>query len=148
MLKHSPSRAVLYGIIYAVLEQDKTGQFEIVARDARTKARRGVLRNSKFKDHVVYWAQWVALRDSTSSQTRRTKSCRQEIERLMKVAFRHMVTYRGEVPGATAVNCGNYLLHDLPMAKYEALRFLKQEWRFDYPKARRIKAGDRIFFDA
>jgi len=39
-------------------------------------------------------------------------------------------------------------LHDLPMAKYEALRFLKQEWRFDYPKARRIKAGDRIFFDA
>ena len=39
-------------------------------------------------------------------------------------------------------------LHDLPMAKYEALRFLKQEWRFDYPKARRIKAGGRTFFDA
>ena len=32
-----------YGIIECVLEQDKTGRFDIVARDARTKARRGVL---------------------------------------------------------------------------------------------------------
>ena len=71
-----------------------------------------------------------------------------EIEKLMRAAFRHMAGYRGDVPGATAVNCGNYLLHDLPMAKYEAKEFLKQEWSFDYPKARRVKAGGRVFFDA
>ena len=71
-----------------------------------------------------------------------------EIEKLMRAAFKYMAGYRGEVPGATAVNCGNYLLHDLPMAKYEAKEFLKQDWKFDYPKASRIKAGGRTFFDA
>ena len=59
-----------------------------------------------------------------------------------------MANYRGDVPGATAVNCGNYLLHDLPMAKFEAKAFLKQEWKFDYPKASRVKTGGRTFFDA
>jgi hypothetical protein len=34
------------------------------------------------------------------------------------------------------------------MAKYEAKEFLKQDWKFDYPKASRIKAGGRTFFDA
>jgi hypothetical protein len=34
------------------------------------------------------------------------------------------------------------------MAKYEARQFLNQKWTFDYPKAKRIKAGDRTFFDA
>lgn len=52
------------------------------------------------------------------------------------------------MPGATAVNCGNYLLHDLATAKWEAKRFLEKEWRFDYPKARRIVANGRTFFDA
>jgi S-ribosylhomocysteine lyase len=71
-----------------------------------------------------------------------------EIEKLMRAAFKHMAAYRGEVPGATAVNCGNYLLHDLQMAKYEARRFLEQTWSFDYPKAKRVKTGGRTFFDA
>jgi S-ribosylhomocysteine lyase len=71
-----------------------------------------------------------------------------EIAKLVRAAFRHMASYRGDVPGATAVNCGNYLLHDLPMAKFEARRFLGQEWSFEYPKAKRIKTGGRTFFDA
>jgi S-ribosylhomocysteine lyase len=71
-----------------------------------------------------------------------------EIEKLMRAAYKHMAGYRGEVPGATAVNCGNYLLHDLPVAKHEAREFLGKEWTFEYPKARRIKAGKRVFFDA
>jgi hypothetical protein len=34
------------------------------------------------------------------------------------------------------------------MAKFEAKQFLSREWKFDYPKARRITAGKRVFFDA
>jgi hypothetical protein len=34
------------------------------------------------------------------------------------------------------------------MAKYEAKEFLKRKWAFDYPKAGRVKAGGRVFFDA
>ena len=71
-----------------------------------------------------------------------------EIERLMRAAFRHLANYRGPVPGATPVNCGNYLFHDLPTARFEAKAFLAKTWTFDYPPARRAKAGSRVFFDA
>ena len=40
---NEPHTLVEYDIIPAVLEKDKIGQFDIIARDARTKARRGVL---------------------------------------------------------------------------------------------------------
>ena len=63
-------------------------------------------------------------------------------------AFRYQANYVGEVPGATAVNCGNYILHDLAMAKWEAKAFLKRPWKFTYPKARRIVAKGKTFFDA
>ena len=55
---------------------------------------------------------------------------------------------KGEVPGATPANCGNWLLHDLPMAKLEAREFLSREWKFTYPKTRRPKSGGKVFFDA
>jgi S-ribosylhomocysteine lyase len=71
-----------------------------------------------------------------------------EIEKLIRAAYRHQAKYKGDVPGATPVNCGNYLLHDLAMAKYEAKEFLAREWKFEYPKAKRVKVGDKTFFDA
>ena len=71
-----------------------------------------------------------------------------EIEKLIRAAFRHQANYKGAVPGATPVNCGNWQLHDLAMAKFEAKAFLAKEWAFDYPPARRVKAGARTFFDA
>jgi S-ribosylhomocysteine lyase len=30
------------------------------------------------------------------------------------------------VPGAAAKDCGNYLLHDLPMARWEARKYLEE----------------------
>ena len=106
------------------------------------------LRNSKFKDHVVYWGPMGCLTGFYFITNTAHEIMPNEIERLMRAAFRHMANYRGDVPGATAVNCGNYLLHDLPMARHEAREFLKHIWKFDYPKASRVKAGDRTFFDA
>lgn len=47
-----------------------------------------------------------------------------------------IVGYEGDVPGAMPEQCGNYLSHDLPMAKYYANRYreeLSKNRRFDYP---------------
>ena len=106
------------------------------------------LRNSKFKAHVVYWGPMGCLTGFYFITSTAHMIMPREIEKLMRAAFRHMANYRGEVPGATPVNCGNYLLHDLPMAKHEAKAFLGKKWKFDYPPARRITAAGRTFFDA
>ena len=106
------------------------------------------LRNSRFKDHVVYWGPMGCLTGFYFITNTAHRIEPREIERLMRAAFRHMANYRGEVPGASPVNCGNCLLHDLQMAEYEAKAFLAKKWRFDYPPAKRIKAGGRTFFDA
>ena len=34
--------------------------------------------------------------------------------------------YEGEIPGAAPKDCGNYLLQDLPMAKWEAAKYLHE----------------------
>lgn len=106
------------------------------------------LRNSPFRDHVVYWGPMGCLTGFYFITNTPDEIEPQAIERLMRNAFRHLANYRGEVPGATPVNCGNYLLHDLPMAKLEAKAFLGKEWKFRYPPAKRVKAGGRTFYDA
>jgi len=45
---------------------------------------------------------------------------------LMKDLFTFMRDYEGEVPGASAKDCGNYLDMNLPMAKYLSGRFLSE----------------------
>ncbi len=106
------------------------------------------LRNSPFREHVVYWGPMGCLTGFYFITGTPQPIMPKDIERLMRSAFRHLANYRGPVPGATPVNCGNYLLHDLPMAKHEAKAFLGQEWRFDYPPAKRVKTKGRTFFDA
>ena len=49
-----------------------------------------------------------------------------DIVELMKRTFKFVRDFKGEVPGAAPRDCGNYLLHDLPMAKYEAKRYLSE----------------------
>ena len=41
-----------------------------------------------------------------------------EIVPLVKACFRFIADYQGEVPGASAKDCGNYLDMNLPMANY------------------------------
>ena len=48
----------------------------------------------------------------------------EQILPLVLDCFRFIRDYRGEVPGASARDCGNYLDMNLPMAKYLAKRFL------------------------
>ena len=106
------------------------------------------LRNSEFRDHIVYWGPMGCLTGCYLLVKTAHEMQPREIAPLIRRAFRHMASYEGEVPGATPVNCGNYLLHDLPMAKWEADAFLKRSWKYTYPKAERVKVGGKVFFDA
>ena len=62
-----------------------------------------------------------------------------------------MRDYEGAVPGATPQNCGNYLLHDLPMAKWEAAKYveiLKTCARYEYETTKRLNTSGGTFFDS
>jgi len=106
------------------------------------------LRNSDFKDHVVYWGPMGCLTGFYFITQTTHEIQPKEIEKLIRSAYRYQASYKGEVPGATAVNCGNFLLHDLRMAKWEAAAFLKRPWKFTYPKSKRIVTKGKTFFDA
>lgn len=49
-----------------------------------------------------------------------------DIVPLMKEMFSFIASFEGDVPGASAKDCGNYLDMNLPMAKYLARRFLAE----------------------
>ena len=49
-----------------------------------------------------------------------------DIVPLMTETFEFIRDFEGEVPGAAAKDCGNYLDMNLPMAKYLAGKFLKE----------------------
>lgn len=45
---------------------------------------------------------------------------------LLRETFRFIRDYEGEIPGASAKDCGNWLLNNLPMARYEARKYLEE----------------------
>lgn len=45
---------------------------------------------------------------------------------LITELFEFITTFDGEIPGAAAIHCGNYLDMNLPMAKYLSNRFLTE----------------------
>lgn len=59
---------------------------------------------------------------------------------LMKELYKFMAEFEGAVPGATAIECGNYLDQNLPMAKFEAKKYLEEtlnnlgEENLNYPE--------------
>ena len=109
------------------------------------------LRNdAKWKDRVVYWGPMGCL--TGCYLIMKGKPAPQDLLPLMISAFEYLRDYDDVIPGAQAVNCGNYLLHDLPMAKYEAnlfVKILKENPCFDYPQSKRINTEKGLtFFDS
>ena len=49
-----------------------------------------------------------------------------DIVPLMQEMYSFIASFEGDVPGASAKDCGNYLDMNLPMAKYLARRFLTE----------------------
>ena len=104
----------------------------------------------EWKDRIVYWGPMGCLTGNYLIVKGRPTP--QEILPLVLAAFRHCRDYEGDVPGATEANCGNFRLHDLAMAKWEAARFvetLEREPCFEYPESERIVTADgRMFYDS
>lgn len=63
-----------------------------------------------------------------------------DIIELLKETFAFIADFEGEVPGASAKDCGNYLDMNLPMAKYLAKKYLNEvligisDERLHYPE--------------
>ena len=63
-----------------------------------------------------------------------------DIVELMKELYKFMAEFKGDIPGATAIECGNYLDQNLPMANYEAKKYLEEtlenlgEENLNYPE--------------
>ena len=112
------------------------------------------LRNDPgWKDDVVYWGPmgcltgfYLILKGNRTSQ---------EIYELMLRAFKSVGDAQ-EVPGATPVNCGYYLMHNLEMAKWYAKEFVtyleanaENSDIFEYPKTERFVTDDgQHFYDS
>ncbi|MBR5699228.1 MAG: S-ribosylhomocysteine lyase [Prevotella sp.] len=83
------------------------------------------LRNDpEWRDRIVYWGpmgcltgNYLLIRGDYESE---------DIIDLMQRTFRFIADYEGDIPGAAPRDCGNYLLHDLPMARLEARRYLNE----------------------
>lgn len=79
--------------------------------------------NEEWQDRIVYWGPMGCLTGNYLLMKGDMKS--EEIVKLMIDTFEFVANYDGVVPGTEPQDCGNYLLHDLPMARYEARQYLK-----------------------
>ena len=96
------------------------------------------LRNDEeWKERVVYFGPmgcrtgcYLLLKGQLESK---------DILDLVKRLWEFISGFEGEIPGATAKDCGNYLDQNLPIAKYEADKYLERMKKFTesnlvYPK--------------
>lgn len=83
------------------------------------------LRNdSEWKDSIVYWGPMGCLTGNYLLMKGDLQPA--DIVELMKRTFAFVAEFEGDVPGAAPQDCGNWLLHDLPMARWEARKYLEE----------------------
>jgi S-ribosylhomocysteine lyase len=77
-----------------------------------------------WKDKIVYWGpmgcltgNYLLVKGNVSSK---------DILPLMVECFSFISNFEGDVPGQSAKDCGNYLLMNLPEARWEAAKFLHE----------------------
>lgn len=77
-----------------------------------------------WKDRIVYWGPMGCLTGNYLIVKGDLTS--RDIFPLMQETFQFIANYEGEIPGATERDCGNYILQDLAMARYEAKKYLNE----------------------
>ncbi|ERK03742.1 S-ribosylhomocysteine lyase [Hoylesella pleuritidis] len=83
------------------------------------------LRNDpEWQDRIIYWGPMGCLTGNYLVMRGDLRSA--DIVDLMQRTFRFVAEFDGEIPGAAPRDCGNYLLHDLPMARWESRNFLTE----------------------
>lgn len=89
-------------------------------------------------DRIIYWGPMGCLTGNYLIVKGDISSA--DVLPLVKETFAFVASYDGEVPGATARDCGNYLLMNLPEAKWEANKYLTEvldnisEENLNYPE--------------
>lgn len=80
------------------------------------------VRNSEFTDNIIYFGP-MGCRTGCYFLTRGMDG--QDVIKLAREAFKFIADYEGEIPGVSAVECGNYRDHDLSQAKIDAADMVK-----------------------
>jgi S-ribosylhomocysteine lyase len=109
--------------------------------------------NDEWKDEIIYWGPMGCL--TGFYLILKGDRAPQEIHGLLLDAFRSVADAE-VVPGAEEKNCGNYLMHNLPMAKWYAAKYAdylaenaENEQIFTYPKTERLVTDNgQQFFDS
>ena len=83
------------------------------------------LRNHpQWASRIVYWGPMGCLTGNYLIVKGDVTS--EDVLPLMRETFAFVASFEGEVPGATARDCGNYLLMNLPEARWEARKYLTE----------------------
>ena len=89
-------------------------------------------------DKIIYWGPMGCLTGNYLIVKGDLTSA--DVLPLVKEAFGFVASYEGVVPGATARDCGNYLLMNLSEARWEARKYLEEvlecatEENLNYPQ--------------
>lgn len=82
-----------------------------------------MVRNSDLADKVIYFGPMGC--QTGFYLLMRTKEHSIVVE-LIKSVLKNIISYNGEMPGQSAIECGNYKNLDVLLAKEEAARFLEK----------------------
>ena len=105
-------------------------------------------RNSEVKDDVVYVGPMGCL---TGMSIIMTGSYGVEDMRRLTIECLQWILAQTEVPATTPQTCGNCLLHDLPMCKWESARYLERlqnDFHCEYTKLQVVLEDGKTFADA
>jgi len=105
-------------------------------------------RNSEAKDDVVYVGPMGCL---TGMYIIMTGTYTVEDMRRLTIDCLQWILTQTEVPATRPEACGNYLLHDLPMCKWEAARYLdrlQHDFHCEYTKLQITLDDGKVFADA
>lgn len=80
--------------------------------------------NPEWKDRVVYWGPMGCCTGNYLLMQGALEPS--DIIPLLRDTFAFIADFEGEIPGATARDCGNYTFNDLPAARAAAHRFLTE----------------------
>ncbi|MBE6762944.1 MAG: S-ribosylhomocysteine lyase [Ruminococcaceae bacterium] len=79
------------------------------------------VRNSRFSDRIIYFGP-MGCRTGFYFLTRDMAD--EEVLNLIKETMAFIAAFEGDIPGVSAVECGNWKEHDLPTAKQYATQMM------------------------
>lgn len=75
-----------------------------------------------WKDKILYWGPMGGC--TGNNLLVKGDLTTAEIAPVVKETFEYIANYEEEIPGANVHDCGNYMLNNLPMARWEAKKYL------------------------